>query len=169
MENMGVSTSDLISEIDEEAVNLSKDDLSALQQKRLDFWTRYLKYAQNNADYMQYFGGRQTPTKNYYCQFHVLQKKGYLCVVIKHEANKLFVKYETKDEQLYNTLYSHKAAIQSELGDINLTWEGKVGTRERIDIYAEHNVDFNNEQSIFDLIIDRLLRMREVFDKYLNN
>lgn len=169
MENMGVSTSDLISEIDEEAVNLSKDDLSALQQKRLDFWTRYLKYAQNNADYMQYFGGRQTPTKNYYCQFHVLQKKGYLCVVIKHKANKLFVKYETMDEQLYNTLYSHKAAIQSELGDINLTWEGKVGTRERIDIYAEYNVDFNNEQSIFDLIIDRLLRMREVFDKYLNN
>lgn len=169
MENLGVSTSDLISEIDEEAVNLSKDDLSALQQKRLDFWTRYLKYAQNNADYMQYFGGRQTPTKNYYCQFHVLQKKGYLCVVIKHKANKLFVKYETMDEQLYNTLYSHKAAIQSELGDINLTWEGKVGTRERIDIYAEYNVDFNNEQSIFDLIIDRLLRMREVFDKYLNN
>ena len=169
MENMGVSTSDLITEIDEEAVNLSKDDLSALQQKRLDFWTRYLKYAQNNADYMQYFGGRQTPTKNYYCQFHVLQKKGYLCVVIKHKANKLFVKYETMDEQLYNTLYSHKAAIESELGDINLTWEGKVGTRERIDIYAEHNVDFNNEQSIFDLIIDRLLRMREVFDKYLNN
>ena len=81
----------------------------------------------------------------------------------------MFVKYETMDEQLYNTLYSHKAAIQSELGDINLTWEGKVGTRERIDIYAEHNVDFNNEQSIFDLIIDRLLRMREVFDKYLNN
>ena len=169
MENLGVSTSDLISEIDEEAVNLSKDDLSALQQKRLDFWTRYLKYAQNNADYMQYFGGRQTPTKNYYCQFHVLQKKGYLCVVIKHKANKLFVKYETMDEQLYNTLYSHKEAIQSELGDINLTWEGKVGTRERIDIYAEHNVDFNNEQSIFNLIIDRLLRMREVFDKYLNN
>ena len=169
MENLGVSTSDLISEIDEEAVNLSKDDLSALQQKRLDFWTRYLKYAQNNADYMQYFGGRQTPTKNYYCQFHVLQKKGYLCVVIKHKANKLFVKYETMDEQLYNTLYSHKAAIQSELGDINLTWEGKVGTRERIDIYAEHNVDFNNEQSIFNLIIDRLLRMREIFDKYLNN
>ena len=169
MENMGVSTSDLITEIDEEAVNLSKDDLSALQQKRLDFWTRYLKYAQNNADYMQYFGGRQTPTKNYYCQFHVLQKKGYLCVVIKHKANKLFVKYETMDEQLYNTLYSHKEAIQSELGDINLTWEGKVGTRERIDIYAEHNVDFNNEQSIFNLIIDRLLRMREVFDKYLNN
>lgn len=169
MENMGVSTSDLITEIDEEAVNLSKDDLSALQQKRLDFWARYLKYAQNNADYMQYFGGRQTPTKNYYCQFHVLQKKGYLCVVIKHKANKLFVKYETMDEQLYNTLYSHKAAIQSELGDINLTWEGKVGTRERIDIYAEHNVDFNNEQSIFNLIIDRLLRMREVFDKYLNN
>ena len=169
MENLGVSTSDLISEIDEEAVNLSKDDLSALQQKRLDFWTRYLKYAQNNADYMQYFGGRQTPTKNYYCQFHVLQKKGYLCVVIKHKANKLFVKYETMDEQLYNTLYSHKEAIQSELGDINLTWEGKVGTRERIDIYAEYNVDFNNEQSIFNLIIDRLLRMREVFDKYLNN
>lgn len=169
MENMGVSTSDLITEIDEEAVNLSKDDLSALQQKRLDFWTRYLKYAQNNAGYMQYFGGRQTPTKNYYCQFHVLQKKGYLCVVIKHKANKLFVKYETMDEQLYNTLYSHKAAIESELGDINLTWEGKVGTRERIDIYAEHNVDFNNEQSIFNLIIDRLLRMREVFDKYLNN
>jgi hypothetical protein len=169
MENLGVSTSDLISEIDEEAVNLSNDDLSALQQKRLDFWTRYLKYAQNNADYMQYFGGRQTPTKNYYCQFHVLQKKGYLCVVIKHKANKLFVKYETMDEQLYNTLYNHKAAIQSELGDINLTWEGKVGTRERIDIYAEHNVDFNNEQSIFNLIIDRLLRMREVFDKYLNN
>ena len=169
MENMGVSISDLISEIDEEAVNLNKDDLSALQQKRLDFWTRYLKYAQNNADYMQYFGGRQTPTKNYYCQFHVLQKKGYLCVVIKHKANKLFVKYETMDEQLYNTLYSHKVAIESELGDINLTWEGKVGTRERIDIYAEHNVDFNNEQSIFDLIIDRLLRMREVFDKYLNN
>lgn len=169
MENLGVSTSDLISEIDEEAVNLSKDDLSALQQKRLDFWTRYLKYAQNNADYMQYFGGRQTPTKNYYCQFHVLQKKGYLCVVIKHKANKLFVKYETMDEQLYNTLYSHKEAIQSELGDINLTWEGKVGTRERIDIYAEHDVDFNNEQSIFNLIIDRLLRMREVFDKYLNN
>ena len=169
MENMGVSTLDLITEIDEEALNLSKDDLSALQQKRLDFWTRYLKYAQNNADYMQYFGGRQTPTKNYYCQFHVLQKKGYLCVVIKHKANKLFVKYETMDEQLYNTLYSHKEAIQSELGDINLTWEGKVGTRERIDIYAEHNVDFNNEQSIFNLIIDRLLRMREVFDKYLNN
>ena len=169
MENIGVSTSDLMSEIDDEAVNLSNDDLSALQQKRLDFWTRYLKYAQNNADYMQYFGGRQTPTKNYYCQFHVLQKKGYLCVVIKHKANKLFVKYETMDEQLYNTLYSHKAAIQSELGDINLTWEGKVGTRERIDIYAEHNVDFNNEQSIFNLIIDRLLRMREVFDKYLNN
>ena len=169
MENMGVSTSDLITEIDEEAVNLSKDDLSALQQKRLDFWTRYLKYAQNNADYMQYFGGRQTPTKNYYCQFHVLQKKGYLCVVIKHKANKLFVKYETMDEQLYNTLYSHKEAIQSELGDINLTWEGKVGTRERIDIYAEHDVDFNNEQSVFDIIIDSLLRMREVFDKYLNN
>ena len=167
MENMGVSTSDLITEIDEEAVNLSKDDLSALQQKRLDFWTQYLKYAQNNADYMQYFGGRQTPTKNYYCQFHVLQKKGYLCVVIKHKANKLFVKYETMDEQLYNTLYSHKADIQSELGDINLTWEGKVDTRERIDIYAEYNVDFNNEQSVYDIIIDNLVRMREVFSKYL--
>lgn len=170
MENLGVSTSDLISEIDEEAVNLSKDDLSALQQKRLDFWTRYLKYAQNNADYMQYFGGRQTPTKNHYYKYQVFPNtNGSLCVVIKHKANKLFVKFETTDEQLYNGLYLHKDAIQSELGDINLTWEGKVGTRARIDIYAEHDVDFNNEQSIFNLIIDRLLRMREVFDKYLNN
>lgn len=170
MENMGVSTSDLITEIDEEAVNLSKDDLSALQQKRLDFWTRYLKYAQNNADYMQYFGGRQTPTKNHYYKYQVFPNtNGSLCVVIKHKANKLFVKFETTDEQLYNGLYLHKDAIQSELGDINLTWEGKVGTRARIDIYAEHNVDFNDEQSIFDLTIDRLLRMREVFDKYLNN
>lgn len=170
MENMGVSTSDLISEIDEEAVNLNKDDLSALQQKRLDFWTNYLEYAHNNADYMQHFSGRQTPTKNHYYKYQVFPNtNGSLCVVIKHKANKLFVKFETTDEQLYNGLYLHKDAIQSELGDINLTWEGKVGTRARIDIYAEHDVDFNNEQSIFDLIIDRLLRMREVFDKYLNN
>lgn len=170
MENLGVSTSDLISEIDEEAVNLSKDDLSALQQKRLNFWTNYLEYAHNNADYMQHFSGRQTPTKNHYYKYQVFPNtNGSLCVVIKHKANKLFVKFETTDEQLYNGLYLHKDAIQSELGDINLTWEGKVGTRARIDIYAEHDVDFNNEQSIFNLIIDRLLRMREVFDKYLNN
>lgn len=170
MENMGVSTSDLITEIDEEAVNLSKDDLSALQQKRLNFWTNYLEYAHNNADYMQHFSGRQTPTKNHYYKYQVFPNtNGSLCVVIKHKANKLFVKFETTDEQLYNGLYLHKDAIQSELGDINLTWEGKVGTRARIDIYAEHDVDFNNEQSIFNLIIDRLLRMREVFDKYLNN
>ena len=170
MENMGVSTSDLISEIDEEAVNLSKDDLSALQQKRLNFWTNYLEYAHNNADYMQHFSGRQTPTKNHYYKYQVFPNtNGSLCVVIKHKANKLFVKFETTDEQLYNGLYLHKDAIQSELGDINLTWEGKVGTRARIDIYAEHDVDFNNEQNIFNLIIDRLLRMREVFDKYLNN
>lgn len=170
MENLGVSTSDLISEIDEEAVNLNKDDLSALQQKRLDFWTNYLEYAHNNADYMQHFSGRQTPTKNHYYKYQVFPNtNGSLCVVIKHKANKLFVKFETTDEQLYNGLYLHKDAIQSELGDINLTWEGKVGTRARIDIYAEHDVDFNNEQSIFNLIIDRLLRMREVFDKYLNN
>ena len=170
MENLGVSTSDLISEIDEEAVNLSKDDLSALQQKRLNFWTNYLEYAHNNADYMQHFSGRQTPTKNHYYKYQVFPNtNGSLCVVIKHKANKLFVKFETTDEQLYNGLYLHKDAIQLELGDINLTWEGKVGTRARIDIYAEHDVDFNNEQSIFNLIIDRLLRMREVFDKYLNN
>lgn len=166
MNNLGVVTAST-SEIDDEAANLSKEDLSALQQKRLDFWTKYLNYAKTNADYMQYFGGRQTPTKNHYCQFHVLQQKGYLCVVIKHSENKLFVKYETMDEQLYNSLAVHKAAIQSELSNINLTWEGKVDTRMRIDVYAEHNVDFNNEQSVFDTIIDNLIRMREVFSKYL--
>ncbi len=171
LENLGVATVDMIPEEgeDEEVVeNFGKGELSPLEQKRLDFWTQYLKYAQTNEDYVQYFGARQTPHEKYRYRYRPFGKKGvFLWVEINEKANRLIVKFQTKDEQLYNDLYGQNETIQSELGDITLNWKGKVGDQERIDVYAEHDVDFNNEQSVFDIIIDNLLRMREVFSKYI--
>lgn len=144
--------------------------LSAIEQARKEYWTEFLQYANKNAEFNKYFGRRKTPSKDKWYNFSFGAKDCHLAVEQTRTRNELAVElYFDATTDNYYKLFNQKEEIQDEL-NMNFEWCESPDNKSSkiIEITKDVNFDDNNQYTMqFDMLIDKLLRMRQVFAKYL--
>ena len=156
----------------EEIVEDKDKDWSATETKRYKFWDAFLKYAkEQNADFATYFGSRKTPSHDKWYNFPIGHPDCYLVAEQTRSRNELELQvYFNETKESYYKLVSHKDEIEQEMG-VTYNWQELPGKKASKITEVKYNVNLDDEtiwKSAFDFFIDRLLRMRATFLKYLN-
>lgn len=142
---------------------------SVTERKRYDFWQAFLAYAQKNDEFKTYFGGTKKAGKDHWKNFYVSGADFYMSVVLKlwERAIALQVYFDRTTDTYYH-LATQKKEIEAEM---ETTYEWRENPEKKSSTIVERidDIDFEDKEhwtTIFDLIITRTLRMREVFVKY---
>ena len=155
---------DLMEELDDDTSGSSTWD-----EKRYNFWSEFLSYANNNSEWAKYFSGVKTPSKGSFKDYSLPECDFHLCTMIRCRDNKAKVAaYWNQSSESYNKLLAHRDEIEAEMG-VKYEWNNDEKKTSSNVTETMPNVDFGNEdnwQAVFDFFIDRLLRMRKVFIKY---
>ena len=142
---------------------------SVTERKRYDFWQAFLAYAQKNDEFKTYFGGTKKAGKDHWKNFYVSGADFYMSVVLKlwERAIALQVYFDRTTDTYYH-LATQKKEIEAEM-ETTYEWRENPEKKSSTIIERVDNIDFEDKEhwtTIFDLIITRTLRMREVFVKY---
>lgn len=155
---------DLMEELDDDTSGPSTWD-----EKRYNFWSEFLSYANNNSEWAKYFSGVKTPSKGSFKDYSLPECDFYLCTMIRcRDNNAKVAAYWNQSSESYNKLLAHRDEIEAEMG-VKYEWNNDEKKTSSNVTETMPNVDFGNEdnwQAVFDFFIDRLLRMRKVFIKY---
>lgn len=164
---IGESTStekELKEELDDDTSGSSTWD-----EKRYNFWSEFLSYANNSSEWAKYFGGVKTPSKGSFKDYSIPECDFHLCTMIRcRDNNAKVAAYWNQSSVSYNKLFAHRDEIEAEMG-VKYEWNNDEQKTSSNVTETMPNVDFGNEdnwQAVFDFFIDRLLRMRKVFIKY---
>lgn len=164
---IGESTStekELKEELDDDTSGSSTWD-----EKRYNFWSEFLSYANNSSEWAKYFGGVKTPSKGSFKDYSLPKCDFHLCTMIRcRDNNAKVAAYWNQSSESYNKLLAHRDEIEAEMG-VKYEWDNDEKKTSSNVTETMPNVDFGNEdnwQAVFDFFIDRLLRMRKVFIKY---
>ncbi len=139
------------------------------QRTNYNYWNEFLTYAQGNDEFQKYFSGVKSPNKDNWKSFAIGEKTFYLSTLLRQKQKEVKVQiYIPEDQSTYNNFLANKEAIEAEMGT-TFNWnefpQYKCFTIDE----AKTGVDLSNQESrieSFEFLIDRLLRMREVFPKY---
>ena len=142
---------------------------SVTERKRYDFWQAFLAYAQKNDEFKTYFGGTKKAGKDHWKNFYVSGADFYMSVVLKlwERAIALQVYFDRTTDTYYH-LANQKKDIEAEM-DTTYEWRENPEKKSSTIVERIDDIDFEDKEhwtTIFDLIITRILRMREVFVKY---
>lgn len=145
---------------------------SATEMKRYQFWTAFLKYAnERNSEFAKYFGSRKTPSHDKWYNFPMGHSDCNLVIEQTRSRNELEIKvYFNETTDSYYKLLSYKEEIEQEMG-VTYNWMELQGQKASKITEVKSNVNLDDEsvwESAFKFFIDRLLRMRTTFLKYLN-
>lgn len=145
---------------------------SATEMKRYQFWTAFLKYAnERNSEFAKYFGSRKTPSHDKWYNFPMGHSDCNLVIEQTRSRNELEIKvYFNETTDSYYKLLSYKEEIEQEMG-VTYNWMELQGQKGSKITEVKSNVNLDDEsvwESAFKFFIDRLLRMRTTFLKYLN-
>lgn len=155
---------DLMEELDDDTSGPSTWD-----EKRYNFWSEFLSYANNNSEWAKYFSGVKTPSKGSFKDYSLPECDFHLCTMIRcRDNNAKVAAYWNQSSESYNKLLAHRDEIEAEMG-VKYEWNNDERKTSSNVTETMPNVDFGNEdnwQAVFDFFIDRLLRMRKVFIKY---
>lgn len=164
---IGESTStekELKEELDDDTSGSSTWD-----EKRYNFWSEFLSYANNSSEWAKYFGGVKTPSKGSFKDYSIPECDFHLCTMIRcRDNNAKVAAYWNQSSESYNKLLAHRDEIEAEMG-VKYEWNNDEQKTSSNVTETMPNVDFGNEdnwQAVFDFFTDRLLRMRKVFIKY---
>ena len=154
----------LMEELDDDTSGSSTWD-----EKRYNFWSEFLSYANNNSEWAKYFSGVKTPSKGSFKDYSLPECDFHLCTMIRcRDNNAKVAAYWNQSSESYNKLLAHRDEIEAEMG-VKYEWNNDEKKTSSNVTETMPNVDFGNEdnwQAVFDFFIDRLLRMRKVFIKY---
>lgn len=144
---------------------------SVIQQKRYDYWDAFLKYANNNSEFAQYFGSRKTPSHDKWYNFSIGKSDCHISIEQTRTRNEMAIElYFDQTTDNFHKLLSYKDSIEEEL-DMHFEWREMPEKKASNIIEVTPNIDFENQslwQKQFDFVIDRMLRMRTTFIKYLD-
>lgn len=167
LQNLGIQCSD---EREEDEFISDPNERTKTEELRYAYWTEFLKYANDNANYAQYFGGVKSPTKRSWLNFSIAEKDCYLSVSQIRKTPKLVVAlYFNNKTNNYYKLSKQKDVIEKDL-DIQLNCDDKPDKKACSIEYVDLNVNFEDKEKHieqFNQIINMLLKMRETFKKYL--
>lgn len=146
----------------------TEENTSEIEGLRYAFWEDFLTYAHQNEAFEQYFSGIKKASRDAWKDFGVKGFSFWLCIVQQRQRNALEFQVYTNESDAYHKLYNHKDDIEREL-DIAYDWKELPEKKASKICELIPNVDYSNrdkQKEYFDLCIDRLVRMREVFTKY---
>lgn len=133
---------------------------------RFDFWTTFNSVVAAKG---KPFNVRKASTDHWYDVALGTSEAHIAIDLINKESKVVLEVYISDNKTLFDELFSHKEAIESALS-MSFDWDrldNRKASRIKHDIYGLDFEDHSNYPQLMDEIIDKVVRMRAVFKKYL--
>lgn len=141
-------------------------DLSASQEARLDFWTRFNDVLEANG---KPFNKRKATTDHWY-EVAVGTSQGRISIDLVNKEHRVRIGLWISDnKELFDELYSKKSEIEGEFGS-ELVWDRLDNKKASIVCTYLKNLNFKKQDNYPELmqeIIDTVVKLRGVVKKYL--
>ena len=139
------------------------------QQQRLDYWVAFRDYAIKQSKFKDNFKPRK-PSVDHWMNFSIGSSAYRIVISQVRKRNKLSVEICIDDnKELFHRLYENKDVIEYEVC-LKFDWE-ELPEKKSSRIIVEKNVVFSDKDqwnTQFDWIIDTMLKMKNVFKRFLN-
>ena len=141
-------------------------DLSKTQAERINFWTEFNRVVTENG---KPFNVRKATTDHWY-DVAIGTSDAHISVTLVNKGGSIGVELYVRDNKdLFDNLYEHKEEIESKLG-FKMHWERLNDKKaSRIKSYIP-GLNFNKQSNypeLMNLVIDRVVLMRNIFKGYL--
>ncbi len=149
-------------------IKRSEGVVSETEQERFDYWIEFKDYAFQN----QKFASMFRPKKPSYSQSMTFSIGSSACnigVVQFRKKQELGVEiYIYDDQELFNSFLDEKTSIENET-ELSFDWQ-PLPKKKASRVIVTRKANFDNRKNWeeqFDWIIDKMTRMKPVFNKYL--
>lgn len=146
----------------------NKDDgeLNTSQTERLIFWTQFNEKILSKG---KPFNLRK-PTTDHWYDVAIGTSAAKIAVDLVNKENCIILElYIHSDKKLYDSLFEKKNEIEGEL-DMNFEWDRLDSKKASRIKHSIHGLDFYNHSNynqLMDEVIDKVIRMKKVFQKYI--
>lgn len=146
--------------------NYSDKELNRSQNERLMFWEEFNTVIVAKG---KPFSVRK-PTTDHWYDVAIGTSEVHLAINLVNKENKIVLElYILDNKKLFDHLYEDKEKIENTL-QMNFSWErldGKKASRIKHDVLGLDFSDHSNYPQLMDECIEKILKMRDVFKKYL--
>ena len=146
--------------------NYSDKELNQSQNERLMFWEEFNTVIVSKG---KPFSVRK-PTIDHWYDVAIGTSEAHLAINLINKENKIVLElYILDNKKLFDHLYEDKEKIENTL-QMNFSWErldGKKASRIKHDVLGLDFSDHSNYPQLMDECIEKILKMRDVFKKYL--
>lgn len=146
--------------------NYSDKELNRSQNERLMFWEEFNTVIVAKG---KPFSVRK-PTTDHWYDVAIGTSEAHLAINLVNKENKIVLElYILDNKKLFDHLFEDKEKIENTL-QMNFSWErldGKKASRIKHDVLGLDFSDHSNYPQLMDECIEKILKMRDVFKKYL--
>ena len=146
--------------------NYSDKELNRSQNERLMFWEEFNTVIVSKG---KPFSVRK-PTTDHWYDVAIGTSEAHLAINLVNKENKIVLElYILDNKNLFDHIYEDKEKIESTL-QMSFSWErldGKKASRIKHDVLGLDFSDHSNYPQLMDECIEKILKMRDVFKKYL--
>ena len=138
------------------------------QQFRLEYWTAFNNYAFANKAFAKEFKQRK-PSTDHWMSFSIGSSACGMSILRLQQQSQVGVElYINDDKELFRSLYERKAEIEADVG-AELDWR-ELPEKKASRILIKRNANLTDEQEWpqqFDWVMDKLVKMKKAFKKYI--
>ena len=138
------------------------------QQFRLEYWTAFNNYAFANKAFAKEFKQRK-PSTNHWMSFSIGSSACGMSILRLQQQSQVGVElYINDDKELFRSLYERKAEIEADVG-AELDWR-ELPEKKASRILIKRDANLTDEQEWpqqFDWVMDKLVKMKKAFKKYI--
>ena len=146
--------------------NYSDKELNQSQNERLMFWEEFNTVIVARG---KPFSVRK-PTTDHWYDVAIGTSEAHLAINLVNKENKIVLElYILDNKNLFDHIYEDKEKIENTL-QMSFSWErldGKKASRIKHDVLGLDFSDHSNYPQLMDECIEKILKMRDVFKKYL--
>lgn len=146
--------------------NYSDKELNRSQNERLMFWEEFNTVIVAKG---KPFSVRK-PTTDHWYDVAIGTSEAHLAINLVNKENKIVLElYILDNKNLFDHIYKDKEKIENTL-QMSFSWErldGKKASRIKHDVLGLDFSDHSNYPQLMDECIEKILKMRDVFKKYL--
>lgn len=146
--------------------NYSDKELNRSQNERLMFWEEFNTVIVAKG---KPFSVRK-PTTDHWYDVAIGTSEAHLAINLVNKENKIVLElYILDNKNLYDHIYEDKEKIEDTL-QMSFSWErldGKKASRIKHDVLGLDFSDHSNYPQLMDECIEKILKMRDVFKKYV--
>lgn len=146
--------------------NYSDKELNRSQNERLIFWEEFNTVIVGKG---KPFSVRK-PTTDHWYDVAIATSEAHLAINLVNKENKIVLElYILDNKNLFDHIYEDKEKIENTL-QMSFSWErldGKKASRIKHDVLGLDFSDHSNYPQLMDECIEKILKMRDVFKKYV--